>query len=182
MNDRLNEAPPAPTTPTPPLPPAPRRSWCRVVLIVSLALNLLVAGVVAGGLLGGAHRPQRLIISDISLGTFTQALSPEDREALRVAAEAESLGLREMHRAANEDFSRLIAALSAEPWDEPGARAAIASYGVRSQDRLRAGERLLLDRLRSMGPKARRDFAGRLEAAMQRGFRIERRGPPPPGN
>jgi uncharacterized membrane protein len=166
MSNKETDLPPGPT------PAAARKSgrnWGRVVLVVSLMLNLLVFGIVIGGAIGHVRPLPRPVISDISLGTFTAALSPEDREALRQAAEAESLGIREMHRAAREDYSLLIAALRAEPWDEQAARAAIAGYGERAHQRLEAGERLLLARLSAMGASGRKAFAQRMEAALNRG-------------
>lgn len=175
-----NDVPPLPNPPAP--PSAGTSRWTRVLLIGSLTLNLLVIGIVAGGALSVARHPPRAAISDITLGTFTEALSPEDREALRLAAEAESLGIREMHRAAGEDFRALIAAVRAEPWDEAAARAAIAAYGLRAQERLAAGERLMLQRLAAMGPLGRRAFAERLEDTLRRGFRSDRAAPPLRGN
>ncbi|WP_372840693.1 periplasmic heavy metal sensor [Phaeovulum sp.] len=177
-----------PTTPTsaPPQPPAqppeaPRAGHgMRIALVVSLTVNLLVLGVLVGGAIGIARHEPRPAISDITLGTFTEALSAEDREALRVAAEAESLGLREMHRASREDYLALIEAVRAEPWDEAAARRAITAYGVRSKERIDAGERLMLERLADMGPLARRAFADRLEDALRRGFRAERTSPMTP--
>ncbi|MBW6505841.1 MAG: periplasmic heavy metal sensor [Rhodobacteraceae bacterium] len=179
-NDTLPQATPTPLPPPPPTPPAPAGAsrWMRGALIASLTVNLLVLGIVAGGALNIAQHGPRQAIADITLGTFTEALSAEDREALRMAAEAESLGLREMNRAAREDYLRLIEAVRAEPWDDAAARAAIAAYGVRTHDRLAAGERLMLQRLSAMGPQGRREFADRLEETLRRGFRGARQGAP----
>lgn len=179
-----DQSAPIPTPPAPPAPPLRGASHgVRLALAVSLTVNLLVLGVLVGGAIGIARHAPRPAIADITLGTFTEALSPEDREALRLAAEAESLGIRDMHRASRDDYLALIAAVRAEPWDEAAARQAIAAYGRRSQERLAAGERLMLERLVAMGPLARRAFADRLEDALRRGFRPEREGlPPPRGN
>ncbi|MDP1667428.1 periplasmic heavy metal sensor [Phaeovulum sp.] len=175
-----------PTTPPAATPPAPASGGAsrsaRALLIGSLAVNLLLLGILAGGAISIARHAPQPVISDITLGTFTAALSPEDREALRLAAEAESLGIREMHRAAGEDYRALIAAVRAEPWNEAAARVAIAAYGLRAQERLVAGERLMLQRLAAMGPAGRRAFAERLEETLRRGFRAERAAPPPRGN
>jgi len=172
-----DQAMPSPTPPVPPVPPRRGASHgLRVALAVSLTVNLLVLGVLVGGAIGIARHAPRPAIADITLGTFTEALSPEDREALRRAAEAESLGLRDMHRASRDDYLALIAAVRAEPWDEAAARRVIAAYGQRSQERLESGERLMLQRLAEMGPLARRAFADRLEDALRRGFRPEREG------
>ncbi len=176
-----------PTTPTsaPPLPPAPPEApgagrGLRIAFVVSLTVNLLVLGVLAGGAIGIARHEPRPTISDITLGTFTEALSAEDREALRVAAEAERLGVREMHRASREDYLALIDAVRTDPWDEAAARRAIGAYGVRSKERIDAGERLMLERLADMGPLARKAFADRLEEVLSRGFRTERAAPMAP--
>ena len=172
----MTEIESSPQIPAPPAPPpaAGAGPWMRRALIASLTVNLLVLGVVVGGAINVARHGPRQMIADITLGTFTEALSAEDREALRMAAEAENLGLREMNRAAREDYLRLIAAVRSEPWDAATAQAAIAAYGMRTHDRLEAGERLMLQRLSAMGPQGRREFADRLEETMRRGFRGER--------
>ena len=63
-------------------PPARGPRWMRIALAVSLALNLAVAGVVAGAILRDGNPRTR---QDFGLGPLSEALTREDRRALREA-------------------------------------------------------------------------------------------------
>lgn len=152
-------------------PKAGMRGWVRALFIVSLTMNLLVLGVVAGGVIGHSGHPPRPMISDISMGPFTEALSRADRDALRHAAEAEGAGFRDMRRAARADFTRLVAALKADPWNEAEVRSVIEAHRARTLDRIEIGERLMFGRIAAMTPEERKGFAERLEAGLRRGPR-----------
>lgn len=156
--------------------PEARRGWMRVALIVSVSLNLLVAGVVIGAVIGHDKRPPRPVVGDVSLGPFTDALSKEDREALRRAAQAEGRNLRDMRRRASSDMREVIAVLEAEPFDKAKAGAVIGAVRSRAMERFAIGERLMVERLAQMTPEARQAFAARLRAQTER---FERGAPPP---
>lgn len=148
---------------------APMRGWVRAVFILSVTLNLLVAGVVAGGLIARERDPMRPpVVSDVSIGAFTQALDPADREALRRAAQAEGQNLRAMRQAAREDHRRLVEALRADPWDEAAVRAVFDAHRDRLVERSAFGGRLLIDRIAAMTPTQRQAFADRLEQGAER--------------
>lgn len=154
--------------------PAPVRAptWMRVALVTSLALNLAVVGIVAG-LAFGAFGPRAdgAMVRDLGFGPFTEALSDEDRAALRRAFIAETRaegGFREGRRAMRADFDALLAILRAEPFDPDALAAVMARQEARNRDRLGLGQRLLTDRIAAMTPEDRRAFADRLERALTR--------------
>ncbi|WP_415184026.1 periplasmic heavy metal sensor [Phaeovulum sp.] len=139
------------------------RGWVRAVFIVSLALNLVVLGVVAGGVIGHAKHPPRHRVSSISMGPFTASLSREDREALRRDAEAEGQDFRAMQRAARADYARLIAALRADPWNKAEVQAVLDGHRMRTLERIEIGGRLMFGRIAAMTPDERKAFADRLD-------------------
>lgn len=149
----------------------------RIALGVSVALNLLVAGLVAGAVLrdGG---PRDRMLRDLEFGPFTEALSREDRDALRRDFVARSGGFRDMRAEMRSDFDALLGALRAEPFDIDAARAVLAGQQARMQSRLALGQDLLLERLAAMPPRARAEFADRLEERLRHGGRG---GDGPPG-
>ncbi|MCV2878072.1 periplasmic heavy metal sensor [Sedimentimonas flavescens] len=159
MTQENTTAKPASGTPT----------WVRVLLGVSLTLNLLVAGVVVGGILGHDRHPSRPEIEEVNLGPFTGAFSRDDREAMRRAADAEGLSFRAMRREAREDLDALIGALEAEPWDQGAVAAMIGRYRERTLGRIGIGERLMIERLEQMQPAERRAFAERLRQGFDHG-------------
>lgn len=144
----------------------------RIALAVSVALNLLVAGLVAGAVLrdGG---PRERMLRDLDFGPFTEALSPEERDALRRDFVARAGGLRDMRAAMQGDLAALLAALRAEPFDMAAARSVLEGQQQRVQSRLILGQDLLLERLAAMPPEARARFADRLEQRLRRGPGME---------
>ncbi len=140
----------------------------RIALAVSVALNLLILGLVAGAVLrdGG---PRGRMMGDLEFGPFTEALSPRDRDALRRDFVTRMPDLMDMRRQMRDDFDGVLAALRAEPFDAAALRAAMAGQSSRMAERLALGQELLLGRVGAMTPAARAAFADRLEERLRHG-------------
>ncbi len=148
--------------------PRPGRKL-RIVLFASLALNLLVVGLVVGAMVahgfGKDGRPPRM---DQVGGPMTRALSEEDRRALG----------REMHRAYRDrrpdraairaEFEQVIAALERTPYDPEIVRASVERQMQAVAEGARLGRELLLERLEEMSDAERAAYAGRLREALER--------------
>lgn len=148
-----------PTTPT----PAPSKG-VKIALVVSLALNLAVAGLAAGAWLkdGGPHGGPR----DFSFGPFSEALSQDDRRAIRKALFDRAPSFREAREAARAEFGALLVALRADPFDPAALRTALAAIEKRNADRLELGRSMIETRIIEMSDKDRLAFAARLEAGL----------------
>lgn len=154
----------------PPVPsPAAVPRWMRYALVVSLAANLLVLGVVAGAVIRHDRDGPRGMIADVGFGPYTEALSREDRKALRDAFIARAPDFRAMRAEAQADMATLIAALRAADWDEAAVKTTLAKQRDRTVSRISLGQDLLLERLSAMTPDARRALADRLDGMMRRG-------------
>lgn len=141
----------------------------KIALAASLALNLGIAGVVGGSLIVGAlHHDRPMMVRDLGFGPFTDALSPEDRAALRASFLAEAGDFRAARREVRAEFAAFLAALRADPFDAEALRVVMAQQNARARDRMELGQRLLADRLAAMPPEARLAFADRLEARLSR--------------
>lgn len=164
MTDTMTPSP-SPSVP-PVVPPSGRK--LRIALAVSVALNLLILGLVAGAVLrdGGPHGR---MVRDLDFGPFTEALTPEDRDALRRDFIRQAPDLRDMRRQMRDDFSTLLAALRAEPFDVEALRGVVANQGDRMAARLELGQDLMLARIAAMTPAERAAFADRLEQRLERG-------------
>ena len=138
--------------------------WKTWALVASLGLNLFVAAAVLGAGLRH-HREGR----DVGFGPYTEALSREDRAALRDAFIAAAPDIRDRRRAMAEDMGQLAAALRAQPWNPAVAEAVLSRQGERAEERFVLGRRLFLERLGRMTPEARAALADRIERAMTRG-------------
>ena len=138
------------------------RGWVRVLLIASVTLNLLVAGVVIGGVLRHDRHPPAPNVGDVSLGPLTEAFSREDRAALRDRAQERGQNFRDMRQQAKADMEALIAAIDAEPYDPQRVSDLLARQRERTLERAQIGGALIAERLEAMGPEARRALAERL--------------------
>jgi len=158
-------------------PTKPPFRWGRVVLFVSLALNLAVAGVVAGAMLG-RFGPDRhdLAARDVGLGLFSDALSQDDRKALRRAYVEANPDFRGDRQKMRDNLQTVLTALRAEPFQADVLRQALESGAARIMQRQQNGQTIMLEYLTSMSPAARAEVADRLEKSLKR----RGRGPKPP--
>ena len=159
-----------PTPAVPPIVPTAKGRGLKIAFAISLALNLLVAGLVAGAWIGGGG-PGHGLPRDLSFGPFSEALSPEDRRAIRETLRKDADALRSEREAARAEFVTLLAALRADPYDAAAVDAALTAIVERNTDRLSKGQLLLATRIATMAPEDRLAFADRLEGALHHGRR-----------
>lgn len=151
-------------TGTPPRAGAPR--WMQILLVASLAVNLLVLGALAGSALMGGGRWHG---SDHHTGPMARALSDEDRRILRErmrSARSEGQGGHRAHRAALE---QLLTQLRATPYDGAAVEAQLRAVRGHFMERMERGQALLATRFAEMSPAERAAYADRLEAALRKG-------------
>ena len=150
----------------------PRRRWLMPLLFASLAVNLLIAGIVAGFLAagpGGRKGDDMRQAGEVIGAPFFRALPQADRRALLADAMRDRDNLRENRRQLRDRFERLLGALRAEPFDPEAVRRVLAEQRRAASERLDIGEALLIDRLSGMTPEGRAAYADRLAEGM-RGF------------
>lgn len=146
--------------------------WLRIVLVVSLALNLLIAGLIVGATLGDRRDGRDRSVRDLSGTPFFMALEPQERRALARAARSQSEdSLRESRRALRERFEALLNALRAESFDRGAVEALLAEQRAAASRRADLGEQVLLDHLQGLGVEERRAYADRLDASLRRAIR-----------
>lgn len=156
------------TIPPLPAPPGPSRGW-RVVLAVSLALNLGVAGIIGGMILHGGPGRHGDMVRELGFGPFTEAMRPEDRAALRARFLQKAPDLRAERQEMQADAGALLAALRATPFDAAALEQAMQTQTQHLADRLDLGRALLQEFLVSLSPEARFAFADRLEERLRHG-------------
>lgn len=153
-----------------PLSPKRRFSWLRLVLVVSLAANLAVAGIFVGNAISW-HReappPRALGLREIGYVPFVAALHRDERRALTRAflAAAPRNTERETRRS---QFEAILAALRADPYQPAALDAALAAHKSAFAARQDLGQQLLIQTIAAMDDAARRDYADRLDAGMRR--------------
>lgn len=139
----------------------------RIALVLSLALNVIVMGVVLGAVFGG-HPMRPGLRSDVGFGPLTAGLSRADRKALRARFEAAAPDFRAGRRASEQDFRAFAALLQADDWDRAAAEGLLAQQGARMAERLAVGRSILLDYVADMSPEDRRALGARIARALHR--------------
>lgn len=152
--------------------------WIRVLLVVSLGLNLAVLGAVLGAQVsdrsgerragGSGPRTAERFVEGQLIGPYARAFSKEDRAALRRGVMARGDTLREMRQDMRAIGSEIVTALRATPFDGEAVRAALSKQRqvqITLQDE---GQDILIEQLTSMTPEARARFADNLEKGLNR--------------
>ncbi|WP_054007986.1 periplasmic heavy metal sensor [Cypionkella psychrotolerans] len=141
----------------------------RIALAVSVALNLAVAGLFAGSFLKDHEEGGPRGVREIGFGPFSEALSRDDRKALRRALLARMPEMRQARQEAGRDAQVLLGVLRADPFDPGQLTAVLEAQRVRMAGRFEVGQGLMRDLLVAMTPEARQAFADRLEKRLQHG-------------
>ncbi|SFD55976.1 periplasmic heavy metal sensor [Roseivivax sediminis] len=150
-----------------------RRRWLAPALFVSLALNLLVAGVFAGVVLGDGppHRGAEKHGGDPSF-PYIRALDDAQRGALR---ESFRRSLQEGGEDRSARRARFVGGyeaaarvLRAEPFDRAALARAMSEQAERAAARRTRGQAVLVEFLAGLTPEARAAYADRLEAEIAR--------------
>lgn len=146
---------------------SPTKVW-RIVLIASLALNVLIVGFVVGTALSGREGgPARGL--ELGPGPFARALAPNERRAvLRAMRDGERLPRVEMR----ENMQALVAALRAQPFDADRLNQAMQVQRDRLAQLQDDAQAALLAQIIAMSPERRAAFADTLESEMRRRPRL----------
>ncbi len=166
-------SPPPPSPPPQPLMPAPRHvspRVLRVVLGVSVALNLLVAGLVMGSFYKMGGPGGRMEMSrDLAFGPFTEALEHTDRQALRSYLQDRAPELRSANAQRRRDIAAVQAALRSQPFDPAAFTTAVSQMRGRLEDQLGLGFDGLTAVVLQMPEAQRIALADRLDRGLRRG-------------
>ncbi len=153
--------------PQPPTPPT-RWPWAKIVLVMSLGLNLLFLGLIGGAVLRDGPQGRHATVRDLNFGSLTEALSKDDRETLRRAFQRGAPDLRAQRSEAERDLADLLTVLRAPDFQREKVEALFVRNHERTARRQELGQDLALDLLVAMTPDVRNAFADRLETAMKR--------------
>lgn len=147
----------------------------RVLLIVSLALNLLVVGVLIGGAVMG-RPPASLGGPAVSLGPFSQALPPGHRASLRrdYRKRLDAHGMTPPNRSAA--LAEFLEVLRTEPFDPEKVEAMFDAQRDQSMRGMQTAQDVFLEQLVEMEPSQRAAFADRLEKGLKSRRMIGRSG------
>lgn len=162
-------------TELPQTPPPPRRPGrgLRIALALSLTVNLLVVGVLAGGVMRMA-RLDPMVSGQPDMRALWRALPDEARDDLRQMARSQGFGGdhgprpdRETRRArAAASNARMIEALRAEPFDPANFLAVLSSDRDDMASRLDAAHAALAERIAALTTAERQAMADHFAASL----------------
>lgn len=157
-------------------PRAGRFHWSRVVLALSLALNLAIVGLIAGAFIGkDRSAPPRAYASrDVGFAPFLSALNRDEQRDLGRELRRTAPSRAEARNARQEGFERILEALRADPYDPEMLEAAITSHREDLANRQQIGQDTLVARLHNMSPSVRQAYADRLDRILTRPARPDR--------
>ncbi|WP_339107747.1 periplasmic heavy metal sensor [Thioclava sp. GXIMD4216] len=144
----------------------------RWALMISVTLNLLVAGVIIGGAFGPANRgPQP---PQVGLGPFDRGLTDADRQTLTKMAKAEGFEFNNYPGAMDVWLDRILTAIEQTPYDEVAVRDALNAHRMHIVSRIQTGEDIMVKWLGTLTPEDRKTFVERIRTHEEEGG-----GPPP---
>lgn len=143
---------------------APR--WMRLLLVASLALNLLVVGVVAGFAIKGG--PDGHSGPPGGMGAMHRALSDAERADLKRRMIREFRDRKEDRAAVRREMAGLVELLRADAFDPAAAADRMARVRALFNGRVTAAQDLLIGYWIEMTPSERAAYADRLEQEMER--------------
>lgn len=150
--------------------PSRLRPGLRIVLLGSLALNLLVVGLVAGALLRGGPFRDGSPHGREPVTPYTSAFAEDQRRDLRRAL---GRAFRQDHDKAPasdlvDSYQEALQLLRSEPFDSAAMSAILRRQAELTDKRRRAGEGILADYIAGLSAEERRAYADRLEEEVER--------------
>lgn len=144
-----------------PQTPKPRRIW-RIVLILSLAMNLAVAGLVVGFGVREKTDGRSPRSFDVGLGPIGGALDREDRRAIADALRNDPNVRRPGRQEFRETVTEFAQILQAKPFDPDAMRGFFETANSRISAVQLAAQSALIDRVAQMTDAERAALAARL--------------------
>ncbi|NNE88881.1 MAG: periplasmic heavy metal sensor [Silicimonas sp.] len=142
--------------------------WLMPLLFTSLAVNLLIAGMVVGWSFSDGRKdrtqgPIRGVLGE----PFARALPDSARQAIRSDIERERSRISESRAALRERFQAFLAALRSDPFVPEDVVQLLEEQRQVGITRQEFGEELLLRRLNEMSLEERSAYADRLEQLLK---------------
>ncbi len=161
------------TDPTADTPTARSPRWMRLLLVLSLAVNLLVIGLALGVALGRTGgetaRPGRDAVS----GFYLRALEPEQRADFIGQLRREGRGLRLDRATIRTELRATLELLRADSFDAEAFADRLSGQRARLAARADLGDRVFIGVLAGMSVEERRAYAERIEQSLRRPLREE---------
>ena len=157
------------------------RRWTRVLLIGSVALNVLIIGVVGGAAIAIKGDGDRPAPTDRFGAAHIKALSFEDKRAVGRAIRKAYRSADVDHRADHNHYKEALAVLRSSPLDEAALTDLVNRLDMAGERRRALARDVFLAQIVSMSDAERAAYADRLEEVLERGPKGKDGRPPKDG-
>ncbi|MEO0991608.1 MAG: periplasmic heavy metal sensor [Pseudomonadota bacterium] len=147
--------------------------WLKVLLAVSLSLNLLIAGAVIGiAVTGGPFRPPgdgdppRVV--EGNLGPLTFALTRDQRSDFRRELRANAREFAQLRRENRAAITDLVDQLRRDPLDAEAMVVTLDKLAAASSKRRAVGQQALIRQIEGMSASERSALADRIDQMLER--------------
>jgi len=163
-------------TPEDKAPAKKPRRWGRVVLVISLTLNLLVVGLIIGTSVqrkAPQREGERVAVELSKIAPLVRALPEASRDELRQTLAQKLPDRRAAHRELRDMFDQMQTALSAVPFDRAAVEAVLDRQDALIKSQADWARSEILDHIETLTDAERAEIAERFK-------KVLRRGPPKP--
>ncbi len=150
--------------------PRPAPPWMRVALIASLAVNLAVAGLVAGAYFrgDGNRPPEERLARDLGGAPFIRALPKEDQRAVLRRIWRNRDTVREGRASLRKRLGTLMTVLAADTFDRARVEDLLAEQRAQMGARQSLGEAAFLDHFETLSQAERVAYVESLRKSLRR--------------
>lgn len=142
------------------------RGWVKGLLFVSLALNLVIVGIVAGAFFRFGPPPHDRTQRD-SAFPYTRALTENDQRALRGKMRDVMRSERRDRATRDASYQQALTLLRADPFDPSAFSAHLEAQFSASAKARDAGRIVLVEHIAGMSTDDRQAYAARLQDALE---------------
>ncbi|WP_298494651.1 periplasmic heavy metal sensor [uncultured Maritimibacter sp.] len=161
-------------TPDQPTPRSGTPKWVKVLLAASLALNLMVLGLVCGtwfseGPLGRSHGPREVRERvDPAMGPFGRVLPEPYRERAQDSLRDRAGTFGDNRAVLAAQLTEMISLLRSDDFDEASFRALMEAQSAFFTNRSDVGREVVIEQITTMSLEERETLAGKLEKGFGR--------------
>ena len=136
--------------------------WMKITLVVSIAINLGIAGVIGGAALRAPEIQRNNIEAPEGVAMLARAMPPAHQRELRENLRTRRDDLRPDRQELNKLRDRFILALRVDPFDIEAVNEVFADQREMLSDLTAAGHDSVIEQIRTMTPRDREIYIRRL--------------------
>ncbi|MCP5087197.1 MAG: periplasmic heavy metal sensor [Rhodobacteraceae bacterium] len=140
-----------------------RSKWIKPVFIASLAVNLVILGLIIGAAFGDHHRPGRGLKAPHGVRAYVSAMTEDQREEFHERTQTSLAGSLKTLRKLSNRNKMVIAAIEATPFSEDALRSAMDQQATDVSVIMSGFQEELIATLSAMNDEERAEYVARMK-------------------